>query len=397
MQRPHYDQRASSREQLSIGFAQQSVLSAITNNSILNEIFNNDESLDANLASDSNQSSNIMMSQNVYEFMSKLEKTNRLMKNLRFSDTYNEVVRSLLNENLLQYSKNYNLNAKSVNKMADEDDFDTFNQNNNNQAKLERKNSFILRQKRYLLNAGPILLNNKNSLSRNSIPVVRISDCDRDAIDPNISQVNNELINQNSTAIKPRIYSSNLHKNLTAYRVGSSGSSSFKSTSTCKPKSVSSTKTQNSSIHSMPISLHSSVSFASSSKKSHKTPRLTDLLLDGYKKTNSQLNVSNSETSTFLLPHEMDTLNSFHDNRMYENEDFSSTSANKFHDESFLTSSFHIKRYNIKEKSELEMAKNDVMKRYSVISDTQMRALSASKADLSSFRKSKRNSGRNIF
>ena len=281
-----------------------------------------------------------MMNQNVYEFLSKVEKQNKLMRRIQFSDTYKDVVNSLLNENMSQSSKNYD-RTESITSGKFNDGLEESMNYNYNPIRTERRNSIMFRPKKSLSNTMPLLIGRTNSIKHHSIAKINNEDfpitITEDLPASETSVVISKQVRQAS--IRPQ---TNKTVVLSA-RISSPGSSCFKSLSIKKRNKLLSssngvTTASTLMLSTTPISIRPSAF-------SRNPTRLTDFIL----------NSSKRETTACSLDvnHEK-SVNSF----------ASDSTATNFDVENLLTPSFKVKRYNLKNERQLELAKADIFKRY---------------------------------
>lgn len=286
------------------------------------------------------------MNHNNYQTNEIIERLNNQSRstnsNIKHSEIYKEVVNSLLNEKLITYSKQYDLfmnNTNDLDKSLSNDEIGSLNENNtNNQIRFEKRNTFMMKNKKLLSNANlvksalkPIRLANTAGSSRSSL-----------------NQDYTEIIKLESKKSRPN----------TSTNFARSNSSCFNRANMSSSCSINSNLKSLKSVESNPNLLP--------------RVRLTDLVFEGY-----QISITDSKKKKMSLNVDLSDDNDEEDedyDDLFQDEEDSKDLTNE--NVNYLTPSFKIKRYNTNDLRQLELAKQDIYKRYAFINDSNMRARS---------------------
>ncbi len=279
---------------------------------------------------------------------------NHLQKqmNEKFSDTYREVIKSLLNDKLISLKSSQKTRSTYVQRpeTPSDENQDALESLNNFKNVISEKHNKIYSQ----INLTSSIKNNSHSINSRTF--------NKQAAKSGNRNVLIDLAKDNSVVKIVEASSSEETK-----KIDNMANRAF-TTSDLKRKLMNSYGGSNSAsvygLHQRPFSSVSSgskskSSSASNSKRQNPTFRLTDYVFNGYERLN-----------------EPDEENEF--NNHLRDETFNSTQqSNKKQttQEEFLTPSYKIKKFDLSKMNEREMAKKDIYKRYSFMSDASIRQL----------------------
>jgi hypothetical protein len=354
---------------------QQSVAAHSSDTTSPNNSSNNDgTSSPTNMDAESKKEK--VVDQNVYEFLSKIEKQNRILKQISFSDTYNDIVASILTERSPTAATSYNSAAAGnggsydANKTASsEDDLESsvnYSYVAAPPAAAVRRNSFLLKQRRSVApSTQPVVKSNikttRIKLKSNS------NNNDSDNFERNLTSAAQPVLFvdeimplvEKTVKLNPTVAMARISTAKSTARVASSASSSFKSMTVSNGKSSAGT-----SAAQTPLSMASSNGGGGQHRQSplsRSSTRLSDLMFNGCKRA-AVLPLADSSPASSSY----DTFNS----------DSVGSRGAYDDDTNLLTPSFRVKRFNIRDERQLELAKRDIFKRYAIISIPVLRAMS---------------------
>ena len=333
-----------------------------------------------------NEEYNIPQSElNYFQFLtSGLESANKAysvynrasrMFSSKFSDTHREIINSIIKERSSPINQNVvkeNLNNIVAKEESDDSNDDIESVTNVKTTKANPKRSVVILQKK---NTPEVMKSNlKSSLSfSNSVNISKSLKNLLKVSKESVSRVNSGSITKETEAevhFEPKTF--NISKSTVSIeKLKTNSASSKKSESNLFSRSPT-INSYKSISNNQTNKLKGSNSFNISTKKilkprdlrptsktdSHSSFRLTDFIFSGYHKNNDNSSANTNEMK-IKIDNKKDSLIDLGD------------------EPNFISPFFNIKRYNVDNKREFELAKEDLYKRYSFINDPAIRSKSA--------------------